>query len=103
MSVGQNSIRERIYQKRVTLGKDENGRRRDRSDQLHVNERLCDAAEAAYAKLRKAKRERERVVHSVFTRQGHIYVRMFEHGLVTRVHNWGDLSDILSANHAQNM
>ena len=96
VSVGQNSIRERIYQSRVKLGKDENGQRRERDDQLFVNERLCDAAEAAYARLRKAKREG--VIYSVFTRQGHIYVRLFQHGQITRVRDWNDLSDFLQPN-----
>lgn len=37
VSVGRNSIRERIYQSRVKLGKDESGQRRERDDQLFVN------------------------------------------------------------------
>ena len=72
---GRDSPRDVIYEKRASMGRDENGQRREKSDSLFVNEVLTEGAQSAYAKLRKAKRDK--LIHTVFTRGGRIYVRIF--------------------------
>lgn len=82
---GQASVRDRIYDNRVGLTKDENGQRRDNSEQLYVNERLTQGAAAAYRSLREEKKRGR--IHSVYTKHGAIYVRMKQYGAKVRVHN----------------
>ena len=82
---GQASVRDEIYENRMGLGKDENGQKRDSSDQLYVNERLTPGAAAAYHSLREQKKKG--LIHSVYTKYGIIYVRTKQHGAKFRVYN----------------
>ena len=90
---GRGSPRDMIYEKRVTMGKDENGQQRKRSDSVFVNEMLTEGAQSACTELRRAKRDG--IIHTVFTRDCRIYVRMFEHGKIIRVSNSDDLDRVL--------
>lgn len=93
MRKGRGSPRDQIYQKRVSLGKDENGQRIANAKQLYVNEMLTDGAQHAFYELRKAKKAGR--IHTVFTRQCRIYVRMIEHGEAILVNDHKDLDRIL--------
>ena len=39
--------------------------------------------------------KRDRLIHTVFTKQGKIYIRMIEHGEITEVRNQEDLDQII--------
>lgn len=93
MRYGRGSPRDTIYEKRVTLGRDEAGQRREKSQSLFVNEKLSEGAQSAFTELRNAKREG--LIHAVFTRDCRICVRMFEHGKILRVNNSDDLDRVL--------
>ena len=82
---GPGSVRDAVYDNRMSLRKDENGRVRSSSDQLFVSEKLTPGALEAYRRLRIAKRDGH--IDSVHTKYGYIYVRMFRHGARQRVSN----------------
>ena len=80
---GSGSVRDAVYEARMTLMKDENGQRRGASDQVFCNEKLTTGAAEANRKLHAAKKSGK--LHSVHTKHGFIYVRMFQHGAKIRV------------------
>ena len=86
-------MRDKIYDSRMELAKDENGQRRDRSEQLYVNEKLTNGASAAYRSLREEKRGGR--VHTVYTKHGIIYVRTKQHGAKIRVYNRATYEQVL--------
>ena len=90
---GPGSVRDAIFDARMRLGKNQQGQRRDPGDQIFVNEQLTPGALEAYKKLRAARKKGE--IHSVHTRYGHMYVRMFEHGAKIRVSNRTECERVL--------
>ena len=90
---GQGSVRDRIYDSRMSLMRDTNGQMRDRSEQLFVNEKLTHGARAAYLKLREEKRSGR--IHSVYTKHGIIHVRIKQHGAKVRVYNRATCEEVL--------
>ena len=82
---GQGSVRDKLYEDRMTLMKDKEGRARERGDQLFINEKLTAGAFSAYLKIREERRRGR--IHSVFTKYGVIYVRMRQHGAKVAVYN----------------
>ena len=90
---GRDSPRDQIYQRRMSLGKDRNGERKSIQQQLFINEVLTEGAQYAYSELRKARKAG--LIHTVFTRQCKIYVRMIEHGEIRQVKGQRDLDQIL--------
>ena len=64
--IGRGSVRDAVYEKRATLGKDQNAQPRERSDQLFVNEMLSQGTHTAFMQLRAAKKNGQ--IHSVHTR-----------------------------------
>ena len=94
---GQGSARDKIYENRWKLGQDANGQRRGKEDSLFVNELLSQGVQSAFTQLRAAKKSG--VIHSVHTRYGQIFVRMFKHGEKIRVRDQKDLDRILKDKH----
>ena len=93
MRSDRGSPRDQIYRKRLSLGKDENGQRKSIENQLFISEMLTQGTQNAFSRLRRIKKEG--LIHTVFTRQGTIYVRLIEHGEIIAVRGQRDLEQIL--------
>ena len=53
---GPGSARDSIFEARMTLGKDQEGNRREASEQIYINEKLTPGAFDAYRKMRAARK-----------------------------------------------
>lgn len=82
---GPGTTRDAIYDARTSLQRDESGARRDPQNQIYINEKLTVGAQAAFMKLRAARKSGD--INSVHVKHGLIYVRMIQHGAKICVRN----------------
>ena len=95
---GPGSVRDAIYDGRMSLRKDARGQERERDDQVFINEMLTPGAHTAYLKLRAAKKQGR--IHTVYTKHGYIYVRLIQHGEKIRISNSADCERVLRGDQA---
>ena len=90
---GQASVRDTIYDSRMALMKDRDGKTRNTGEQLFISERLTPGAHQAYLKLREEKKQGR--LHSVYTKHGFIFVRTRQYGAKIRVYNAASCDRVL--------
>ena len=90
---GNNSVRDQIYEGRVKLARTPDGRPREQSEALYVNEVLSHDLYEVVKQLRDARKNR--IIYSVFTVYGHIYVKPSQFGAKRRVRSRQELDQVL--------